>query len=103
MVIAEAFASGLPVIASRVGALAEIVKEGETGLLITPGSVDELADRIEWASTHPDEMARMGRNARLAYEERFTPAHNYKELLAIYREAIAHPCSDRAVLSSHHR
>jgi glycosyltransferase involved in cell wall biosynthesis len=64
-VIAEAFCQGLPVIASRIGALAEIVDEGRTGLLC-------------WAHRHCDAMQTKGANARKVYEERFSPSINFK-------------------------
>ncbi|MDO9009373.1 MAG: glycosyltransferase, partial [Thiobacillus sp.] len=50
--IAEAFACGLPVIASRIGALADIVTDGETGLLFEPGNPRDLADKLAWAQAH---------------------------------------------------
>ncbi|SNS74280.1 Glycosyltransferase involved in cell wall bisynthesis [Noviherbaspirillum humi] len=87
--IVEAFASGLPVIASRLGALVEIVRDGVTGLLFDPGSPDDLAAKMRWAARHPDEMRRMGRNARTEYETRYTPDRNYDMLLGIYEDAIS--------------
>ena len=87
--IVEAFAAGLPVIASRIGALAEIVSEGKTGLLFEPGSPADLADKIAWALSHPDEMAAMGRNARARYESEFSPEVNYRRLMELYGEAMA--------------
>lgn len=88
LVLIEAFACGLPVIASRLGAMQELVQEGYNGLLFDPGSDGDLARVIAWAETHPDEMQHMGRNARDTYIEKFTPEKNHQMLLAIYREAI---------------
>lgn len=86
--LVEAFACGLPVIASRLGALAELIEDGVTGLLFTAGDAGDLADKIRWAQAHPDEMAMMGRNARQRYETCYTPDRNYEQLLWIYRDAI---------------
>ncbi len=86
--IVEAYASGLPVIASRVGALAEIVKDGETGLLFEPGDVRDLARQLRWALDHPQAMQAMGRQARALYEAEFTPAVNYGQLIDIYDSAM---------------
>ncbi len=86
--LVEAFAAGLPVIASRIGALAELVEDGHTGLLFEPGNADDLARTLRWAHAHPDEMAAMGDNARACYESRYTPDINYRQLLAIHRSAI---------------
>lgn len=87
--IVEAFACGLPVIASRLGSMAEIVEDGETGLLFEPGNADDLARVMRRAATNPDDMRAMGRNARRVYEERYTPATNYAQLMEIYGQAIA--------------
>jgi glycosyltransferase involved in cell wall biosynthesis len=89
LVTVEAFANGLPVIASRIGALANIVRDGETGLLFEPGDSGELAAKLKWASQHPQEMLRMGKRARAEYEARYTPQRNLHQLLAIYADAAA--------------
>jgi len=82
--IVEAFACGLPVIASRIGALADIVQDGETGLLFEPGNARDLADKMAWALAHPEQMAAMGRNARAQYEAQFSAEVNYRRLMEIY-------------------
>jgi len=86
--LVEAFGCGLPVIASRIGALAELVQDGVTGLLFEPGNAQDLTEKMHWAMQHPDEMAQMGRNARAKYEAEFTAERNYQQLMAIYAEAI---------------
>ena len=88
--IAEAFACGVPVITSRLGAMAEIVHDGRTGLHFAPGDVEDLAARVGWAWTHPAAMLEMGRAARKKYEAKYTPETNYKNLLAIYFRAQGH-------------
>ncbi|WP_019140843.1 glycosyltransferase family 4 protein [Noviherbaspirillum massiliense] len=87
--IVEAFSAGLPVIASRLGALADIVQDGVTGLLFHPGDASDLAAKIAWAASHPEAMARMGQAARAEYEARYTPERNYEILMDIYDDAIA--------------
>lgn len=88
MTILEAFACGVPVIASRVGAMEEIVTDGRTGLHFTAGDAADLAAKVEWAWTHPREMQAMGRAARAEYEARYTADRNYEMLMDIYRRAI---------------
>jgi glycosyltransferase involved in cell wall biosynthesis len=88
MVIVEAFARGLPVIASRLGAMGEIVEDNVRGLHFTPKDVEDLAEKVRWANEHPEEIYQMGRNARRIYEEKYTPEINYRQLMAIYGEAI---------------
>ncbi|MBV8126003.1 MAG: glycosyltransferase family 4 protein [Burkholderiaceae bacterium] len=85
--LVEALGAGLPVIASRIGALASLVSEGRTGLLFEPGNAADLADKLAWAAAHPREMASMGRHARADYEAQFTPERNLAQLLDIYAEA----------------
>lgn len=86
--LVEAFACGLPVIASRLGALAELVHDGETGLLFEPGNAEDLAAKMLWAQAHPAEMRRMGEAARAEYEAKYTPEINYRQLMAIYEDAV---------------
>jgi glycosyltransferase involved in cell wall biosynthesis len=87
--IVEAFASGLPVIASRLGALPDIVRDSVTGLLFEPGSAADLARKMAWASANPAQMMRMGQAARAEYEARYTPERNYAMLMDIYEDAIS--------------
>ena len=89
LVIVEAFACGVPVLASRLGAMGELVTDGVTGLHFTAGSPEDLAEKVAWAWEHPVEMAAMGRNARLEYETKFRPESNYESLMAIYEKARA--------------
>ncbi|MGB7590051.1 MAG: glycosyltransferase family 4 protein, partial [Terriglobia bacterium] len=84
----EAFACGLPVVASRLGSMAEIIADGENGLHFAPGDGAELAEKVEWAWTHPEEVAAMGRAARAEYEAKYTPERNYKMLMEIYQRVL---------------
>ena len=86
--IVEAFAAGLPVIASRLGSMAASIDDGRTGLLFEPGNAADLAEKLRWAETHPDEMAEMGLAALKEYEARYTPEKNYEMLMEIYADAI---------------
>lgn len=86
--LVESYGCCLPVIASRIGALAELVQDGETGLLFNAGDAADLGEKMRWAQAHPEEMARMGRNARVLYEAQFTAERNHQQLLAIYQDAI---------------
>ena len=88
MVVLEAFASGTPVIASRIGSLAEVVEEGETGLLVEPDDPDSLAKRMRWASDHPQEMLIMGARARARYERTYRGDDHLAALMGTYRGAI---------------
>jgi glycosyltransferase involved in cell wall biosynthesis len=87
-VAAEASACGVPVIASRLGAMEEIVADGRTGLHFTPGDAADLAAKAEWAWAHPEEMAAMGRAARAEYEAKYTAERNYEMLMEIYERVV---------------
>jgi glycosyltransferase involved in cell wall biosynthesis len=92
MTVLEAFAHGLPVIASRLGALPDIVRDGVTGLLVEPGNAADLAAKIGWARTHPERLQAMGDAARAEYESKYTASNNYHLLMDIYEDAIAAAC-----------
>jgi glycosyltransferase involved in cell wall biosynthesis len=89
LTMVEAFACGVPVICSRVGAMREIVSDGRTGLHFNPGDADDLAAKVEWALSHPERMQEMGREARREYESKYTAEKNYPKLMDIYQHAIS--------------
>jgi len=94
MTIVEAFERGLPVVTSQLGSTAEIVRHEGTGLHFTPGSASDISSKVEWAWTHPEELARMGRAARAEYELKYQPSANYEMLMNIYRAAMARRAND---------
>lgn len=89
MAIVEAFSMGAPVVASRLGAQAELVRDGETGLLFTPGDPHDLSSKVQWLWDRPGETARMQKNARLEYEQKYTPQKNLETLIRIYETVLS--------------
>jgi glycosyltransferase involved in cell wall biosynthesis len=89
LVAVEAFACGVPVIASRIGAMEEIVEDNRTGLHFTPADPQDLAAKVEWAWSHPEIMREMGQGARARYKANYTAEQNYHQLMDIYDRAIA--------------
>ena len=87
--VLEAYATGTPVIASRIGSLAEIVGDGLTGLLAEAHDAEGLANQLQWAAGHAVEMQQMGRRARQQYEERFRGPTHLRALLDSYEAAVA--------------
>lgn len=83
--ILEAFASGVPVIASDHGVMQTMIRDGETGLLFKPGDAVELAEKMKLLLSHPNAFRRMGENARREYEAKYTPDKNYQTLMDIYQ------------------
>ncbi|MEW5704134.1 MAG: glycosyltransferase family 4 protein [Pseudomonadota bacterium] len=88
MVLVEAFRAGLPVVAARLGAMAEIVEDGLTGLHFAAGRAADLAEKVRFAAANPETMRAMGENARRVYERRYTGEANYARLMEIYGEAL---------------
>jgi glycosyltransferase involved in cell wall biosynthesis len=88
MTLLEAFARATPVVASRIGSLAELVEDGVTGRLAAPGDPAALAAAIEAMLGDPAGAARMGRAARAVVQARYDPASNGTRLEEIYGEAI---------------
>ncbi|MDW8343195.1 MAG: glycosyltransferase family 4 protein [Verrucomicrobiae bacterium] len=89
LVAIEAFACGVPVIASNVGVGAEIVRDGRTGLHFAAGDPKDLAAKVAWALAHPTELLAMGRRARAEFEARYTASKNLKILISIYERCLA--------------
>jgi glycosyltransferase involved in cell wall biosynthesis len=90
LVVLEAFAAGLPVIASDLGNLSALVDHERTGLLFRPGDPNDLRQKLAWAECHSDAMVAMGQRARQVYKERYTASANYRLLMDIYAAAAMH-------------
>jgi hypothetical protein len=75
------------VVAARVGSVAEIIADGETGIHFDPGDADDLANKVRWATSHPDELAEMGAAARREFLAKYTAKQNYHALMEIYERA----------------
>jgi glycosyltransferase involved in cell wall biosynthesis len=88
VMLALSLANGLPLIASRLGAMGEVVQDGKTGLLFTPGDAADLREKVIWAFEHPEAMREMGRNARADFDRKYSADANYAILMDIYEAAI---------------
>lgn len=87
--ILEAFACGVPVIAPALGPIDEVVDDRHTGLLFRAGDPAHLAEKIEWALSHEEELRRMGKNARAKFEANFSANKNYTRLMEIYERVMS--------------
>jgi glycosyltransferase involved in cell wall biosynthesis len=85
--LVESLACGTPVIAARIGSVAEIIVDGVTGIHFNPGDVDDLAGKIHWACSHPGELEAMGAAARNDFLAKYTAKENCKALIEIYELA----------------
>ena len=88
--IVEAFACGVPVLASRIGSLQDIVEEGKTGLFFKAGDPDDLAQKAQWMITHDEAVSEMCREVKRTFDSKYTDHKNYEQLMAIYRTVIEH-------------
>lgn len=87
-VVIEALACGTPVVASAIGALAELVGDEQVGLRFRPGDANDLAAKVEWLLDHPQEVVRMRREARAEYLAKYTAERNHELLMALYAQAV---------------
>jgi glycosyltransferase involved in cell wall biosynthesis len=88
MTLIEAYSVGLPVIASRVGSISELLEDGVTGLLFTPNDAKGLARAAERLIEDPEFAANLGLQARRRYESRFTPERTLGDLEDIYHAVV---------------
>jgi glycosyltransferase involved in cell wall biosynthesis len=89
LTLCEAFACGVPVVASKIGAMQEIVEHNRTGLHFEPGNPQALAENALYAWRRRDEMQRMGGQARAEFESKYTAELNYSRLMEIYASVLS--------------
>ena len=89
MVVLEAMAAGLPVAASRVGGVPDLVQEGVTGLMFDPHSIGAIRDSIAELLAHPKTRAAYGAAARDHALKNFHPAVIARSHVDIYREVLS--------------
>jgi sugar transferase (PEP-CTERM/EpsH1 system associated) len=87
----EAMIAGLPVIVTAVGAMPEVVRDGEEGIVIPPGDVAALASALDRLSQSPEERTRMGQIAKTTCESRYGVERMVDSLVKIYAD-----CTDDA-------
>ncbi len=87
--ILEAMAAALPVVASRVGGIAELVDDGVSGLLVEPDDVAGLASTLAALVRDPQRLAGMGRAGAARVAERFDAADAGPEMVGLYESLCA--------------
>ena len=86
--ITEAFAAGKPVIASDLGGMTELVKNGERGILVPPGDVEALAEAMRWMNDHRLKAKEMGENARQYAIREHSAQKHYERIVGVYERVI---------------
>ena len=87
-VIVEAYACGVPVLVNRIGALQELVRESETGLLYDADNQKDLVHKVKFFVENNEIFEGMKVNARAEYEKKYTLDNNYQNLMSIYNEVL---------------
>jgi sugar transferase (PEP-CTERM/EpsH1 system associated) len=88
LVMLEAWAAGVPVVASRVGGLPELIDDGQTGILFTSGDREELVRALHCLLASPELAARMGGAGRSQVEREFTLARMAEQYQRSYLELL---------------
>jgi glycosyltransferase involved in cell wall biosynthesis len=86
--IIESFAMGKPVIGADIGGIPELVKDGETGFLFSPGNTNMLREKIMLIKSNPQKTLEMGKTARRFAETDLNPEKHYQQLMNIYQQVI---------------
>lgn len=89
MVVLEAMAAGVPVAASRIGGIPDLIEHGVTGLMFDPQSIESIRDALLRRIEDPAEAATMAETAKRKAMERFHPKVIAAEHLRIYQEVLA--------------
>jgi len=84
--VLEAMSYGLPVIATRVGAIDHVIEDGKTGWIVAPGESDALAAGINQALGDLDNFASVGKAGRASLHPKFSPDQRAETMLALYTE-----------------
>ena len=89
MVIIESFASGTPVIGSKIGAIAELIQHGYNGFHVEPANTEDLRKMLrKWNTMSAAEQFQMRANALQSYQELYTPQKNLQQLTRIYQSCL---------------
>jgi glycosyltransferase involved in cell wall biosynthesis len=86
-VLLEAMAMSKPVIGTRLSGIPEVVREGETGLLVPPGDSTSLATAMEKLISDKESSTRFGQNGRALIEKEYDVRQNVDEQLALLEKA----------------
>jgi len=89
MVLLEAMAVGMPIVASRIPGLEEVIRPGQEGLLVEPGSPHALAQAIAHLMSHPEEAIRLAQQARLRHQQCYSAQAMAAGVGQVYRHLLA--------------
>ena len=93
LVVLEAMAAGLPILFTNRGCLGDTLRDGESGVEVPPGDAGALAVQIQRLLCSPDEMRRLGANARITYEQEYMLDRHLDRMITLFEEVAASPSS----------
>jgi len=88
--VIEAMAQGIPPVVTNSGGSAELVVDGQSGIVVEPGNSSAIADAVSLLKDNPDKRLAMGRSARQRIIDRFNCKSTVRKILAVYRELLEH-------------
>ena len=86
--MAEALACGVPVVATKVGGLPEIVEDGINGFLVEPRSPSAIAEKVIWLLDNKESAKRLGANGRETVAQKFDINTTVREYYELYKEVL---------------
>ncbi len=87
-VIVDSLAVGTPLLAVNIGAMGDLIHDGQEGLHFRPSDPKHLADRAQWLFEHPQELARLRSGARKEFMAKYTADRNYEMIMEVYEKAM---------------
>ncbi len=90
MVVQEAYAYGVPIAASDIGSLPQLIAKNRTGTLFAPGSADSLLASVQPLLGDDKQLRILGAQAKQEFDSKYTAGKNYDILMSIYASAAAH-------------
>jgi colanic acid/amylovoran biosynthesis glycosyltransferase len=84
----EASATGLPIVTTRHNGIPDVVKDGETGFLVSEGDVEDMGEKIAYLALHPEEWPSFSETGRSRVEEHFDLTKQTRKLISIYEDIV---------------
>ena len=88
MTVLESFASGRPVIGSKIGGIPELINNRKDGLVFKTGNAEDLSQKVKWIWENRSEAKEMGMRGRKKVEEKFNAEKHYEGLMAVYNSVL---------------
>ena len=96
-VVIEAMAAAKPVVGSKMAPLTEIIREGETGLLVSQDDPQAIANAVAWLFAHPEEAQEMGKHGQDRVYNHFSAGRMAEQTLSLYHDVLRDRMSKRSV------